>query len=82
MFYELKARLQSSHLPCLGESCVSSTPGEQNQLQFSLIKLATTQISGSQEIICLSLFYFILTFGLCRAEMEWLFLLCFCLSFQ
>lgn len=32
-FYEGKARLQSSHLPCLGGgSCVSTTPGEQNRL--------------------------------------------------
>lgn len=67
IFYELKARLQSSHLPCLGESCVSSTPGEQNQLHFSLIKLAKTQISASQEIICF--FFNILTFGLCQTEM-------------
>ena len=75
MFYKLKARLQSSHLPCLGGSCVSTTPGEQNRLQFSLIKLAENQdfwFTGNY------LFFFNLTFGLGQTEMKWLFLLCFC----
>jgi len=84
MFYELKARLQSSHLPCLGGggqggSRVSTTPGDQNQLQFSLIKLAENQgfwLTGNY------LLFLNLTFGLGQAEVKWLLLRCICLCLQ